>query len=273
MAAVLEELDVKTFQRFLGSISMFGIVYLGVTILVFRWDKILGPDTAQYAGVFLIDWYLLTATFIVFVAYVVMIQRSSSGRWAEFVKRTAIVVNTWDAMAALAAIAAVVVVLMFVLYTAGIVFPLTVTQLTVLVPVLAIAAVSETLAFQWFLSRAFESQWPRFGFLWAAIVFAEAHANTTLLSFVVLVMLGIFFYYLTNPAGNLPFWVNVVFSSGVHVIYNTFVFAYRGPQGFLLSQSAGLTAPTIVFWALLAIVLTVVIYGALRERMGRRSSS
>jgi CAAX prenyl protease-like protein len=277
MAAALPDLDVKTLQRFFGSISVFGVFYLAVTILVFRWDQILGPASAKYAGVFVIDWYLLTATVLIFLMTMlglgILSFSGQRGRAQEFIRRTAIVVNVWDGLAAILAILLVVGVLVLILYVARVVFPLTVDELAVLVPVLAIAAASETLAFQWFLTRAFESQWPRLGFLWGAIVFAEAHANLTILSFVVLVMLGVFFYYLTNPAGNLPFWVNVVFSTGIHVIYNVFVFAYRGPQGFLLSHAQGLTGPTLVFWAVMGLVLVVVVYGALRVRVGRRASA
>jgi hypothetical protein len=257
----------RALKRFGATISMFAVFYWTLAVLVFRWDTYLGPAYARYQPLFFLDWQVVTTATIIFLIVV----GSSGVRVRREVRiRTAVVVTFWDAIAAILVLTVVGLVIVLAYYGLGIRFPVRMDQLLFLLPVLSIAALSETLAFQWFLPRTLSVYW-RHGYVFAAVMFATAHASLTIPVFIALVLLGLWFYYLTNPRGNLPFWVNVVFASGVHVIYNVFVLAYGGSQGLLVSQAVGFTGPTIALWVLIVALLATVVYGEVRSRLHKGS--
>ena len=255
--------DVRILRRFAGTVSVFGVFYLLLTHLVFRWDQYLGPAYSRYAGIFVVDWYILTATVVLFVMIVGL---AGPRTRLAFKRRTAVVLTVPDAVASILALVVIALVLVLAYYAMGASFPMDLGTILFLMPVLSIAAFTETLAYQWFLARTFNTYWRR-GYVWAAVVFAAAHAHLTVATFAVLIILGLFFYYLTNPSGNLPFFFNVVLAAGVHVLYNVFVFAYGGPQGLLISQAVGFTGPTLALWVLLGAIAAVLLWGEARSRL------
>lgn len=259
MAATLSG-RLKEFRVFATSISIFVFFYYVLALLTLRWPEYLGPLYAKYAGIFANYWIFLTTAVVIWLIMVVVSRQEPQ----KVIERTAIVLNLWEAIGGLLAVVAGFCVVFLAFYLTGTPFPWDSGTVLFLLPVLAIAAVAETLIWQWYLARAFTAHW-KFGWFWAQVMFALAHPGLTIVSFVALVMLGLLFYYMTNPSRNLPSFVNVVSASGAHVFYNVFVLAYGGGTGFVMAGPG--SGQSVLFWGVVALV---VILWAVGEYGSRR---
>lgn len=252
--------------RFFLSVSIFGIFYYILWLLSFRWNEYLGPTYAGYAAIFQLDWQALTTGALIFI--MVAVADALVTKNDTMVRETAFVLSLWGVLAAVLGAFMLVLVLSLVYAWTGSVFPWSLTQILFVGPVIVIAATTETMVWQWFLARAANIHW-KYGFVIAQVAFATAHANLSLASFMSLLLLGVVFYYLTNPSGNLPFFVNLVFAAGVHSVYNVFAFAYGTSTGFVTDYTfQGLTIPSFLFWGMVGGILALVVAGELRSRRG-----